>query len=242
MNMEQEIYTLLKGLKMPGMAECLKAMDETHQLDKLTLREGVPLLLQAEVNNRDNNRVTTLIKQANFKMTATIEQLDIDGKRGVPADKVLQLSTSDYIRRGSTIIVTGAAGTGKTYLTNALGHKACELGFRVGYYTMNKLMDTLRVSRIEGRDIRIFNKLDRLDLLIIDDFGMKGIDGIQQSDIQQILDDRYGSKATIISSQLAVSDWHGLFKNELIADACMDRIVHKSIRFELNGDSLRKKY
>lgn len=242
MIMEQEIYTLLKGLKMPGMAECLKAMDETHQLDKLTLREGVPLLLQAEVNNRDNNRVTTLIKQANFKITATIEQLDIDGKRGVPADKVLQLSTSDYIKRGSTIIVTGAAGTGKTYLTNALGHKACELGFKVGYYTMNKLMDTLRVSRIEGRDIRVFNKLDRLDLLIIDDFGMKGIEGAQQSDIQQILDDRYGSKATIISSQLAVSDWHGLFKNELIADACMDRIVHKSIRFELNGDSLRKKY
>lgn len=240
--MEQEIYTLLKGLKMPGMAECLKAMDETHQLDKLSIREGIPLLLQAEVNNRDMNRITTLIKQANFKMTATIEQLDIDGKRGVPADKVLQLSTSDYIKRGVTIIVTGAAGTGKTYLTNALGHKACELGFKVGYYTMNKLMDTLRISRIEGRDNRVFNKLDRLDLLIIDDFGMRGIDGIQQSDIQQILDDRYGSKATIISSQLAVSDWHALFKNELIADACMDRIVHKSIRFELNGDSLRKKY
>ena len=107
---------------------------------------------------------------------------------------------------------------------------------------MNRLMDTLRLARIEGRDHKIIAKLDKLDLIIIDDFGMKSLDNQQQNDFQQILDDRYGKRSVIISSQLPISDWYSLFKNELIADACLDRLVHKSLRFQLRGDSLRKKY
>lgn len=240
--MEQQIYTTLKGLKMPGLAECLRAMDETRQLDKLSVREALPILIQAEVSNREGNRIKTLIKQANFRISATIEELDIDAVRGVPSDTILQLSTSEYIKNGATIIISGAAGTGKTYLNNAIGNKACRLGFKVGYYTMNKLMDMIRIVRIEGKDHRFMTKLEKLDLIIIDDFGMKTLDNQQQNDFQQILDDRYDRKAIVISSQLPISEWHSLFKNELIADACLDRMVHKSIRFQLKGDSLRKKY
>lgn len=240
--MEQEIYKTLKGLKMPGMAESLKAMDETRQLDKLTLREALPLLLQAEITNRESNRINTLIKQANFRLNATFEELEIDATRGVTKEEVIQVSTGDYIQNGIPIIISGAAGTGKTYLSNAIGNKACRLGYKVGYYTMNRLMDTLRLARIEGRDHKIIAKLDKLDLIIIDDFGMKSLDNQQQNDFQQILDDRYGKRSVIISSQLPISDWYSLFKNELIADACLDRLVHKSLRFQLRGDSLRKKY
>lgn len=240
--MEQEIYKTLKGLKMPGMAECLKAMEETRQLDKLSIREALPLLLQAETTNRESNRINILIKQANFRLAATLEDLDVDASRGVSAEEILQISNCDYIKNGIPIIISGAAGTGKTYLSNAIGNKVCRLGYKVGYYTMNRLMDTFRLARLEGRDHKITAKLEKLDLIIIDDFGMKSLDNQQQNDLQQILDDRYGKKSVMISSQLPVSDWYSLFNNELIADACLDRLVHKSLRFQLRGDSLRKKY
>ena len=100
----------------------------------------------------------------------------------------------------------------------------------------------IRIARLEGKDQKLMEKILKMDLLILDDFGMKTLEGQQQNDFQQILDDRYNRKAVIISSQLPVSDWHALFKNELIADACLDRIVHKSVRFQLKGESLRKKY
>lgn len=227
---------------MPGMAACWQSMEETHQSDKLSLRDGLQILIQAEKDNRENNRIAKLIKDANFRIPALIEELEIDETRGVPADTVLQLSSGEYIKSGSTVIICGATGTGKSYLACALGNKACRQGYRVAYYTMQRLMDTIRIARLEGKDQKFFDKLNRLDVLIIDDFGMKPIEGQQQNDLEQILDDRYRRKSLIISSQLPVSDWHGLFKNELIADACLDRMVHKPIRFQLQGDSLRKKY
>jgi len=240
--MEHQLQTILKGLKMPGMAACWQTMEETHQADKLSLRDGLQILIQAEKDNRESNRINKLVKDANFRLPALLEELDIDETRGVPADIILQLSSGEYIKSGQTVIICGATGTGKSYLACALGHKACRQGYKVAYYTMQKLMDAIRIARLEGKDQKLMDRLGKLDLLIIDDFGMKPIEGQQQNDFEQILDDRYKRKSLIISSQLPVSDWHGLFKNELIADACMDRMVHKPVRFQLTGESLRKKY
>lgn len=227
---------------MPGMAACWQTMEETHQADKLSLRDGLQILIQAEKDSRESNRISKLVKDANFRLPALLEELDIDETRGVPADIVLQLSSGEYIKSGQTVIICGATGTGKSFLACALGNKACRQGYKVAYYTMQKLMDAIRIARIEGKDQKLMERLSKLDILIIDDFGMKPIEGQQQNDFEQILDDRYKRKALIISSQLPVSDWHALFKNELIADACMDRMVHKPVRFQLTGESLRKKY
>lgn len=227
---------------MPGMAACWQTMEETHQADKLSLRDGLQILIQAEKDSRESNRISKLVKDANFRLPALLEELDIDETRGVPADIVLQLSGGEYIKSGQTVIICGATGTGKSFLACALGNKACRQGYKVAYYTMQKLMDAIRIARIEGKDQKLMERLSKLDILIIDDFGMKPIEGQQQNDFEQILDDRYKRKALIISSQLPVSDWHALFKNELIADACMDRMVHKPVRFQLTGESLRKKY
>lgn len=240
--MNTPITTALKALKMPGMAESWRVMEETHQLDKLSIGEAMPLLLQAELDNRETNRVAKLIKGAGFRLTASFEELDINAARGVPADVIAQLGTGEYIKTGGTVIISGPSGTGKTYLANALGDKACRQGYRVVYFTMQRLSDQLRLARLEGKELRFFEKLTRHDLVILDDFGMKTIDGQLQNDFEQILDDRYNKKALIIAAQLPVSDWYGLFKNELIAEACLDRIVHKAIRFQLKGESLRKKY
>lgn len=199
-------------------------------------------IVEAEKDSRESNRITKLVKDANFRLPALIEELEISETRGVPADIIMQLSSGEYIKSGTTVLICGATGTGKSFLACALGNKACRLGYKVAYYTMQKLMDVIRVARIEGKDQKLLGKLNKLDVLIIDDFGMKPIDGQQQNDFEQILDDRYKRKALIISGQLPISDWHALFRNELIADACMDRISHKSIRFQLLGESLIKKY
>ena len=123
-----------------------------------------------------------------------------------------------------------------------MGESACRLAYRVKYYTLARLLDEVRLARLEGKELKFFEKMEHLDLLIIDDFGMKKLEGQQQNDFEQIIDDRYHKKSLILSSQLAVSDWYSIFSNEMLAEACLDRIVHKAIRFTLKGDSMRKKY
>ena len=119
-----------------------------------------------------------------------------------------------------------------------LGESAC----RLVYYTLARLLDVIRLARLEGKELKFFKKMEHLDLLIIDDFGMKKLEDQQKNDFEQIIDDRYHKKSLILSSQLAVSDWYSIFSNEMLAEACLDRIVHKAIRFTLKGDSMRKKY
>ncbi|MDR0895823.1 MAG: IS21-like element helper ATPase IstB [Prevotellaceae bacterium] len=237
-----EIVTALHSLKLPGMAQCWTSLSETHQLGKLSLHDGMQLLLQTEKDTRNGNRIARLVKEANFRMRATIEELETNTARGVNAAAVATLATGEYINSGATVIVCGAAGTGKTFLATALGERACRQGTRVYYYTMQKLMEVVRLARLEGRETKFFERMERVGLLIIDDFGMKALEGQQQNDFEQIIDDRYHKKAIIIASQLPVSDWYPVFQSELIAEACMDRLVHKSIRFQLQGESLRKKY
>jgi len=236
------ISTSFHTLHMPGMSACWKTLNETHQIDKLSLSDGLELLLQSELDSRRNNRIDRLIRNAGFKLQASIEELETSEPRGIPAGAVSQLGTGEYLKNGATIVISGPTGTGKSFLACALGERACRLGYKVKYYTVNRLMDELKLARLEGHELKFFEKVEHLDLLIIDDFGMKRLEGQQQNDFEQIIDDRYHKKSLILSSQLAVTDWYGIFSNEMLAEACLDRIVHKSLRFELKGDSMRKKY
>ena len=179
-----------------------------------------------------SNAYDRLIRNANFKQQASLEELETSDARGIPAGAITQLSTGEYLKNGATIVISGPTGTGKSFLACALGERACRIGYKVRYYTVSRLMD----------ELKFFEKIEHLDLLIIDDFGMKRLEGQQQNDFEQIIDDRYHKKSLILSSQLAVADWYGVFSNEMLAEACLDRIVHKSLRFELKGDSMRKKY
>ena len=237
-----QITRVLHDLKLPGMASCWNALEETHQLDKLTLREGMQQMLQYEKDTRQNNRIQRLIKNANFRLRASIEELETDTSRGLSAASVSDLATGNYITNGIIMIITGPAGTGKTYFACALGDRACREGVKVLYFTMNMLIETLKLVHLEGRETNFFRKLNAHDLLIIDDFGMVRLDGQLQHDFEQVIDDRYNRKATILASQLPVADWYHVFQSELIAEACLDRIVHKAMKFNLTGESLRKKY
>ena len=168
------------------------------------------------------------------------EIMDRDGY--VSATDIAELTTGRYIRDGRTIIINGATGTGKSYFACALGERACRQGTKTLYFTMNMLIENLRLVHLEGRETNFFRKLMAHDLLIINDFGMVRLEGQLQHDFEQIIDDRYNRKALILASQLPVADWYDVFQSELIAEACLDRLVHKSSRFELKGESLRKKY
>ena len=240
--MTNETVRALHELKLPGMASCWTSLEETHQLDRVTLRDGMQLMLQSERDTRLNNRIARLIKNANFRLRASIEELEMDTTRGLSSAAVADLATCNYIRSGMTVIVTGPTGTGKSYFTCALGDRAGRNGFKVLYYTMNMLIENLKLVHLEGRETNFFRKLSAHDLLIIEDFGMCKLGGQIEHDFEQIVDDRYNRSAIILASQLPVKDWYDVFQSELIAEACLDRIVHKAIKFELQGESLRKKY
>ena len=220
--MTDETVRFLHDLKLPGMAACWTSLEETHQLNKVSLRDGMQLMLQHERDTRQANRIARLIKNAGFRQKATIEELEMDTIRGLSAADVTEQATGGYIRDGRFTIVIGPTGTGKTFLLCALGERACRQGYKTLYFTMNTLIDQLRLVHLEGRETNFFRKLSAHDLLIIDD--------------------RYNRRALILASQLPVADWYNVFQSELIAEACLDRLVHKSKRFLLKGESLRKKY
>lgn len=236
-----EIIKELHALKLSGMARLWASLNETKRLDKLTLVDGLMLLLQAERDTRTTNRNARLIKEADFRYNATMEQLQATSHRGMDPNQLAVLGTGGYLQQGQSILITGAAGVGKSYLATALGNKACHQGYKVGYFNMQKLLGKLRLARVEGTIVKLIIKISRLDLLIIDDFGMKALEGQQQNDFMEIIEDRHGRKSTIIASQLPVSSWYDVIGNEVIADAVLDRVVHSSHRFDLKGESLRKK-
>lgn len=223
------------------MARLWASLGETKRLDKLTLVDGLMLLLQAEKNTRTVNRNTCLIKEADFRYSATLEQLQASSHRGIDPNMLAVLGTGNFVKKGESILITGAAGVGKSYLATALGNKACHQGCKVSYFNMQKLLGKLKLARVDGTIIKLIAKISRVDLLIIDDFGMKVLKGQQQNDFMEIIEDRHGRKATIIASQFPVSKWYDVIGNDVIADAVLDIIVDSSHRFDLKGESLRKK-
>lgn len=236
-----EIKTGLLSLHLSGMVRQWQVLEETHRTQELTLSEGMSLLLQAEADQRQENRYQRLLKNAAFRYQACVEEISVEPSRGI--DKMLfsRLATGDYIKQGETVIITGACGCGKSFLASAFGHQACRQGYTVAYHNMQKLLAKLKIARLDGSILKLFDRIAKTDLLIIDDFGLTALQGQQQTDFLEIIEDRHARRATIIASQLPVANWFDIISEAVIADAILDRIVHSSHRFELKGESLRKK-
>jgi len=237
----EQIKSRLCSLRLSGMATCWQTLEETRRTPELSLKDGMELLLQAESDQRNVNRYARLLRNAGFRYQASIEELNTESSRGMDRVLIDRLSMGDYIRKGEAILITGSAGCGKSFLASALGNRACRQGYTVAYFNMQKLLMRLKVNRLDGSIIKLFDKLAKTDLLILDDFGLTPLQGQQQMDFMEIIEDRHAKKATIIASQLPVAKWFDVIGEETIADAILDRIVHTSHRFELSGDTLRKK-
>lgn len=229
------------ALRLHGMRRTWLALVETRQHLDLSLIDGLELLLQSEDDDRDVRRSERLLKQAGFRYSASLAQISYGAQRGLDKSLLSHLATAEYIGSGTSVLITGATGCGKSFLACALGQSACDHGYRVLYVNMQKLVARAKVARAEGQSAKFFDTIRRKNLLIIDDFGLVPLDAQQRMDLMEIIEDRHGRAATIIASQLPVSAWFDVIGENTIADAILDRLVHTSHRIELKGESMRKK-
>lgn len=232
----------LDEMRLSGFSRVYREMQETGMNKDFTIDEVIAHLVQAEWDDRYNRRLERLIKNARFRYQANMEQVDYITKRSLDKVQMLRLSSCEWIKRKQSIIISGSTGLGKSFLASALGHQACQQGCKVYYRNCSKLFDQLKMAKADGSYVNEINRIEKQDLLILDDFGLKPLDNNQRLILLELLEDRHGKRSTIITSQLPVKNWHDVIGDPTIGDAILDRLVHSSYRIELEGDSLRKKY
>lgn len=233
--------TKMKELRLQGMRKAFEGSLETKQWQNMTQDEFISYLVQSEWEHRQNKRLQLSLHNAKFRYNASVEELSYSPQRNINKNMIMRLADSSYIEKKENIIITGATGVGKSFFASALGHQACIKGFKVIYYNTAKLFTKLKMAKGDGTYMKELNRIEKQDLLILDDFGLQPIDQQIRLALLEIMEDRHGKKSTIISSQIPVNKWHELLEEKTIADAILDRIVHTSHRIELKGESLRKK-
>ncbi len=231
----------MQQLRLNGMQLAYETILKNPTAQDYTNDEMLSHLIEAEWLDRENRRYNRLLKTAGFRYTAGIETIDYSPSRNLNKNIVGRLADCSFIKRGENLIITGATGTGKSYLTSTLGHQACLKGFRVMYFNTGKLLSKLRMSYADQSYLKEIAKIEKQDLLIIDDFGLQPLDAQNRLALLDIIEDRHIGKSTIIASQLPTGKWHDVIGETTIADAILDRIVHTAHKIELKGESLRKK-
>ncbi len=238
--MNKDTLEKLKELKLNGMYNAFKASLENYGRNNMTIDKFVNLLVCSEWDERYNRHVNHLIKAAGFRFPACIEELDYSVERGLDKNLMERLADLSFIREKKNIFITGSSGTGKTFIATAIGNCACQKGLRVIYANTARFMGTLKASKASGKILRDLKRIQRTDLLVLDDFALSPFDNVTRGLLMDVIDDRYDSRSTIVASQIPVEMWHDAIGEQTVADAIMDRIVHSSIRIDLSGDSLRK--
>lgn len=233
----------LEEMRFTGFVRAYREMTETNLNKEFTTDEVIAHLVQAEWDDRYNRRLQRLITNARFRYRASFEEIDFSAKRNLDKNQLLRLSSCEWITKNQNVILTGSTGSGKSWIASALGHLGCQQGYKVLYKNCIKLFDELKIAKADGSYFKEINKIEKTDLLILDDFGLKPLDGNQRLMLLEIIEDRHGRKSTIITSQLPVNQWHDVIVDPTIADAFLDRLVHNSHRIELKAEvSMRKTY
>ena len=229
----------LIALGLTGMAKALDEQRNQRNVDGLSFEERLGLLVDREAAERETKRLVMRLKSANLRQNATIEDLDTKAARGLDKALFAKLASGEWIARRQDLLITGKTGTGKSWLACALGHKACRDDRSTLYWRVPRLMDALALARGDGRYPRLLKSLARVELLILDDWGLAPLTSQQGRDLLEVIDDRHGRGSTIVTSQIPVAHWHELIADPTIADAILDRLVHTSHRLELDGETLR---
>jgi len=239
MNKNQTIERL-RNMRINAMAE----MHRQHLKDNLytdaTADEYLSILTDHEWEVRQNKRIDRLMKQAGFRQKASIAEVDFTSIRNLEKNMFNRLASLDFVPRKENLIVTGASGVGKSYLTQAIGHQACMMGMKVFYQITSRLFSRLKLAKVDGTYQKELKKLLKYDILILDDFGLQAFDNHAREALMDIVEDRYQKRSTFVSSQIPVSAWYDIIGEGTIADAILDRIVNSSHRIDLKGESMRK--
>jgi len=213
---------------------------EAGKNEKFTADEMLTHLVDAEWDERYNRRLQRAVSDARFRYKASVEQITYEGNR-LDKNQVQRLADCDFIKRKENIILTGSTGIGKSYIASALGHQACSLGYRVLYQHTTKLFGRMKIAKADGTYLKELAKIERQQLLIIDDFGIQPLDAQSRNTLMEIIEDRHGKSSTVITSQVPVSLWHEVIGEQTIADAILDRIVHDAHRLDMKGESMRRR-
>lgn len=238
--MNEETLKKMKQMKFYGMTNAFRTSVEDGRLALLTTDEMVSMLIEAEWDDRNNRRIDRHVRNARFRYKANLEQLFFDVNRNLDKNLLMRLSECSYIQRNENVLITGSTGIGKSYVASALGNQACTNGYKVFYTNTSKLFTKLKVSKADGSYLKEIARIEKQDLLILDDFGLQPLDNQSRIGLMEIVEDRHGKRSTIIASQLPVQQWHEIIGEPTIADAILDRLVHDAHRIEMVGESLRK--
>ncbi|HNS11683.1 MAG TPA: IS21-like element helper ATPase IstB [Bacteroidia bacterium] len=231
----------LKELKLTGMARSYESILQLSAHQQPEAHALIAQMCDAEVQSRVHYKTQFFLKLSKLRYAASIEELSFTKDRNLTKEQVLQLSDCSYLDRAENILISGATGSGKSFLACALGHQACVMGYKTLYLNLNRFTEKLMTAKLDGTFVKLLNQLEKTSLLILDDFGLAPMEQNTRLALLQILEDRYAKRSIIIASQIPINKWHETINEPTLADAIMDRLTANSHRFELKGESLRKK-
>ncbi len=239
--LKNQTIEALRRLKLFGLAQGYEHQLEQPAAYDLSFDERLALLVEQEETERDERRQTRLLRLARLRQSsACIEDLDYRHPRGLERSRMAALVTGDFIRQRQNLLLVGPTGTGKSWIACALGHAACRQGLSTRYERVPRLLETLRLSKGDGSFGKKLQALAKIELLILDDFGLKPLTQAEKHDLLEIIEDRHGLRSTIVTSQLPVKAWHDYLGEPTVADALLDRLLNNAHRLELCGESMRK--
>jgi DNA replication protein DnaC len=240
MNTTQTLQQL-QQLRLQGMHQAYRSQLELPLNKQLDSHELIAHLTQTEELSRANEKTAYYLRLAKLRLPATLEQVEVGASRNLSKQQIGLFAEGSFLKQGENILITGATGCGKSYLACALGHQACLQGYKTTYLNMNRLIEKVTLSKLDGSYIKLLNHLERQSLIILDDFGLQPLTQEIRLTLLQLLEDRYGKKSMIITSQLPVNKWYEYINDPTLADAILDRLTANAHRIELKGESLRRK-
>jgi DNA replication protein DnaC len=230
----------LQELKLAGMERVYRSLTGLQPDEQPTVDEMMARLVEAELLERAQKRMQLLTRLSKLRYDATLEQVYCSRERNFTRDRQLALADGSFILRAENILITGPTGSGKSFLACAIGRQMCALGYKTLYLPMNRFLEKMAMARIQGTFLKLLDQLQKMQLIVFDDFGMQPLSDDARLALLQILEDRYGQKATIVASQLPVDKWHAYINQPTLADAICDRLTAKAFRVDLKGKSLRR--